>query len=49
MAFIRMMHWARKFSGTIFGENMDAMENLLTECNAFKEHHEAKLKIKQPQ
>ena len=44
-AFIRMMHRAWKFSANIFGENMDAMESLLVACNAFKEHHEAKLKI----
>ena len=43
--YIRMLHRALDFSETIVGEDMDEMENLLGESNAFKEHDQGKLKI----
>lgn len=35
--YIRMLQRAHEFSTTIFGESMDAMENYLKQCEAFKE------------
>jgi fido (protein-threonine AMPylation protein) len=45
LVYIRMMQRAWEFSATIIGDDMDAMENLLEESNAFKEHDQASLKI----
>jgi Fic family protein len=47
-AYIRMMLRAWKFSSTITGENFDNMRSYLEECNAFKDHDQAKLKFKFP-
>ena len=44
-AYIKMMLRAHEFSSTIVGDDMEAMEKHLKECNAFKEHDKAKLKI----
>ncbi|TAD99448.1 MAG: cell filamentation protein Fic [Bacteroidetes bacterium] len=44
-AYIRMMQKAWIFSATIFGDDINAMENHLKESNTFKEHDTAKLKI----
>lgn len=44
-AYIRMMLRAWDFSSTIVGDDADAMEMHLKDCNAFKEHDEARLKI----
>ncbi|WP_262483146.1 hypothetical protein [Aquiflexum balticum] len=40
-----MMERAWEFSGTVYGEDMDAMEKHLKASNAFKEHDKAMLKI----
>lgn len=43
--YIRMLQRAQEFSATLIANDMDALENHLTQSNAFKEHDEAKLKI----
>ena len=43
--YIRMMEKAHEFSGNIFGDDIDEMEEYLRQCNAFSEHTEARLKI----
>ncbi len=43
--YIRMLQRAHEFSSIIFGEDMDEMQEYLTQCNAFLEPAEAKLKI----
>jgi Fic family protein len=44
-AYIRMLQRAQEFSASLLASDMQALENHLTLCNAFKEHDEAKLKI----
>jgi len=43
--YIRMLQRAQEFSATLVASEMEALENHLTQSNAFKEHDEAKLKI----
>ena len=43
--YIRMLSRAREFSSTIVSEDMDEMQKILEESNAFLEHTEGKLKI----
>jgi len=43
--YIRMMVKAHEFSGNIFGDDIDEMEEYLRQCNAFSEPTEAKLNI----
>jgi DNA-binding Lrp family transcriptional regulator len=43
--YIRMLLRAYEFSETLNGEDIDAMEQFLIECDAFKEPKEGKLKI----
>lgn len=43
--YIRMLQRAQEFSATLTANDMNALENHLKLCNAFKEHDEAKLKI----
>lgn len=43
--YIRMLQRAHEFSSTIFDNDMNQMEKHLKDCNAFKEHTEAKLNI----
>ena len=43
--YIRMLQRAQEFSATLVASEMEALENQLTQSNAFKEHDEAKLKI----
>ena len=43
--YIRMLQRAQEFSATLVSSEMEALENHLTQSNAFKEHDEAKLKI----
>jgi hypothetical protein len=43
-AYVRMLLKAWEFSSNIFGEDLEAMEDYLTRCNAFKEPKEGKLK-----
>jgi fido (protein-threonine AMPylation protein) len=45
-AYVRMMLRAYEFSSTIYGENRDDMEALLTQAGAFLEPKEGKLKLK---
>jgi Fic family protein len=45
-AFVRMLSRIHEYSNTIIGSNMDDMQILLEETNAFREHDEAKLKMK---
>jgi Fic family protein len=44
--YIRMMIRAFEFSETIYGESIDEMQRHLESCDAFLEHTEGKLKIK---
>lgn len=44
-AYVRMLLRAYEFSSTLHGESIDEMEKHLTECDAFKEPKEGKLKI----
>lgn len=44
-AYIKMMLRAQEFSSTVVGDDMNAMEKHLEQCNAFKEQDKAKLKI----
>ncbi len=43
--YIRMLQRAHEFSATIVGEDMDAMEKHLKDCNAFKDPNDAKMKM----
>ena len=43
--YIRMLQRAQEFSATLVANDMEALENHLTQSNSFKEHDEAKLKI----
>lgn len=43
--YIRMLQRAHEFSATIYGDDMQEMEKVLTESNAFMEHTEGLLKI----
>ena len=43
--YINMLQKAQEFSGNIFGEDMNEMQDYLKQCNAFSEPTEAKLKI----
>lgn len=43
--YIRMLQRAQEFSTTLITNDMEELENHLTQSNAFKEHDEAKLKI----
>jgi hypothetical protein len=45
--YIRMLQRAQEFSATLIANDMEALENHLTQSNAFKDHDEAKLKILQ--
>ena len=45
ISFIKMMQKAHEFSETIFGDNYAEMHEYLSQCNAFSEHTEARLKI----
>ncbi|MGJ1363237.1 Fic family protein [Sphingobacterium spiritivorum] len=47
--FIRMLQRAQRFSATITGEDMDAMQRVLEASNAFKEGDEHILRIQKPQ
>lgn len=44
-AYVRMLGRTHEFSATIFSEDMDEMQGLLKESNAFLEHTEGKLRI----
>lgn len=44
-AYITMLERAHEFTATIFGDDMDEIEEKLKTSNAFKEHDVAKLKI----
>lgn len=44
-AYVKMLRQAHEFSSTVVGNDMDAMEKLLEESNAFKEYNKSKLKI----
>lgn len=44
-SYVRMLLRAYEFSATIYGDNIDSMEQFLTKCDAFKEPKEGKLKI----
>lgn len=46
-AYVNMLLRAYEFSSTLYGENIEEMENHLIECDAFKEPKEGKLKILQ--
>lgn len=43
--YINMLQRAQEFSATIYGDNMQEMEQTLTASNAFLEHTEGLLKI----
>ncbi|TCC99830.1 Fic family protein [Pedobacter psychroterrae] len=43
--YIRMLQRAQQFTATIFGEDIDLMQNMLERSNAFKEGDENILKI----
>jgi len=43
--YIRMLQRAHEFSATIYGEDINEMQKLLTQSNAFLEHTEGVLKI----
>ena len=43
--YIRMLTRAHQFSATIVSEDMDEMQALLVQSNAFLEHTEGKLKV----
>jgi len=43
--YIRMLQRAHEFSATIYGDDIQVMEKVLTESNAFLEHTEGLLKI----
>lgn len=44
-AYVRMLLRAYEFSSTLIGDDLDAMEQFLIECDAFKEPKEGQLKI----
>jgi Fic family protein len=44
-AYIRMLLRAWEFSSNVYDESLDAMEQYLTNCNAFLTHKEGNLKI----
>ncbi|MCX6292216.1 MAG: Fic family protein [Bacteroidetes bacterium] len=44
-SYIRMLQRAHEFSSTVMGDDREEMGKYLAECNAFKEHTEAKLKF----
>ena len=44
-SYIRVMEKAHEFSGNIFGDDIDEMEEYLRQCNAFSEPTEARLRI----
>ena len=44
-AYVRMLLRAWEFSSHVHKENLDAMEEYLTNCNAFLSHKEGYLKI----
>jgi Fic family protein len=44
-AYIRMLLRAYEFSSSLTGEDLDAMERFLIQCDAFKEPKEGQLKI----
>jgi len=46
--YIRMLQRAQEFSSTIIGDDINRMETYLQNCNAFKEHDQAKLKVIMP-
>ena len=43
--YIRMLQRAHEFSSTIYGDDINEMQEYLEKSNAFMEHTEAKLKI----
>ena len=43
--YIRMLQRAHEFSATIYGDDINEMQDFLTQCNAFLEHTEGLLKI----
>jgi hypothetical protein len=43
--YIKMLQRAAEFSETIYGDDYSEMLDILTRCNSFSEHTEAKLKI----
>lgn len=45
ISFIKMMQKAHEFSENIYGDNLDEINKYLSQCNAFSEHTEARLKI----
>jgi len=45
VSYIRMLQRAHEFSDTIYGDDIDEMQDFLTLCNAFLEHTEGLLKI----
>src|SRR5690606_7801901 len=47
--YVNMLKRAQLFSATITGENMDVMQQVLTESNAFKESEDSILQIIDPE
>ena len=45
LAYIRMLQRAQDLSSEIIGDQIDVIEKHLVNCNAFKEHDQAALKI----
>lgn len=43
--YIRMLQRAHEFSATIYGDDINEMQEFLTQCNAFLEHTEGMLQI----
>jgi len=43
--YIRMLERAQAFSHTLYGNDMDAMEDVLRNSSAFKESNEGVLKV----
>lgn len=43
--YIKMLQKAHEFSSTIYGDDINEMQEFLKHCNAFSEHTEAKLRI----
>ena len=43
--YIRMLQKAHAFSATVTNENMDEMQHILSQCNAFLESSEGKLQF----
>jgi Fic family protein len=46
--YIKMLQRAQEFSATLIANDMEALEKHFTQCNAFKEHDNAILKIVYP-